>query len=414
MRTHFQADINSETEKLKAVILHTPGSEVENMTPGNAERALYSDILNLIIAQNEYSQLNEVLHKLTKVFQVHDLLTEVLEKKDARKFLLRNVCADRFDCKLESELNELNSKQLATLLIEGVPMKKDNLSRFLNPDRFELGPLHNFFFTRDASMTIGNEVLIGNMANSVRVRESQIMEAIFRFHPELKSPIIKPPENHHNKKIIHIEGGDIQVARKDILLSGIGARTSTGGIDFIIDHFKKKKTKHHIIVQELPDKPESFIHLDMVFTLLSQEECMIYEPLILQPNKYQTIHIEVDNGKVKIKQVKNMVQALRSLGMDLKPINCGGTADQYTQEREQWHSGANFFSFEPGKAIGYNRNIHTLEELNKQGFDIITASDMISGHDHPDQHTKCIVSIDGSELARGGGGARCMTMPFKR
>ncbi|MEA1875662.1 MAG: arginine deiminase family protein [Bacteroidota bacterium] len=414
MNTHFQADIKSETDKLKAVILHTPGSEVENMTPGNAERALYSDILNLVIAKKEYSQLNEVLNKLTKVFQVHDLLTEILDNPIARAFLLTNICAGRNDCKLQTELDGLDSTTLATLLIEGVPMKKDNLSRFLNPERFELRPLHNFFFTRDAAITIGNEVLIGNMANAVRVRESQIMEAIFRFHSELKCPIMKPHESYHINEMIHIEGGDIQVARQDILLAGIGARTSTGGIDFIIDHFKKKNTKQHIIVQELPPKPESFIHLDMAFTLLSQEECLVYEPLILQPNKYQTIHIEVNKGKVKIKPSKNMVQALRDLGMDLKPVNCGGTADQYTQEREQWHSGANFFSFAPGKAIGYNRNIYTLEELNKQGFDIIKASDVISNHDHPDKHRKCIVTIDGSELARGGGGARCMTMPVRR
>jgi len=414
MDTHFQADINSETNKLKGVILHTPGSEVENMTPGNAERALYSDILNLVIAKKEYSQLNDVLHKLTRVFQIHDLLTEILDIPVARTFLLSNICAGRNDCNLQAELNDLNSDLLATLLIEGVPMKKDNLSRFLNPERFELRPLHNFFFTRDSSITIGNEVLIGNMANAVRIRESQIMGAIFRFHPEIKSPIIKPPESQNRNGMIHIEGGDIQVASENILLSGIGARTSTGGVDFIIDHFKKKKTKQHIIVQELPHKPESFIHLDMVFTLLSQSECLVYEPLILQPNKYQTIHIEIDNGKVKIKPAKNMVQALSNLGMDLKPINCGGTGDQYIQEREQWHSGANFLSFEPGKSIGYNRNIYTLEELNKQGFEIIKASDVISGQDHPDQYKKCIVTIEGSELARGGGGARCMTMPLKR
>jgi len=414
MVTHSQVDIKSETSKLKSVILHTPGSEVENMTPGNAERALYSDILNLVIAKKEYSQLNEVLSKLSKVFQVHDLLKEILDNPLAKDFLLTNICTDKNHCNLKTELNDLDSSILATMLIEGVPMKKDNLSRFLDPERFELRPLHNFFFTRDAAITIGHEILIGNMANAVRVRESQIMEAIFRFHPDLKSPIIKPQENHYKNGMIHIEGGDIHVAREDILLSGIGARTSTGGVDFLIDHFKKKKTKQHIIIQELPHQPESFIHLDMVFTIMSQEECLVFEPLILQPNKYQTIHIEVDNGKVSIKPAKNIVKALRDLGMDLKPINCGGTADQYTQEREQWHSGANFFSFADGKSIGYNRNIYTLEELNKQGFDIIKASDVISNQDHPDKHKKCIVTIDGSELARGGGGARCMTMPVNR
>lgn len=240
------------------------------------------------------------------------------------------------------------------------------------------------------------------------------MEAIFRYHPELKTPVIKPLASHPGLKDITIEGGDIQVVNEDIILSGIGARTSAGGVDFIIDHYKKKNIKKHIIVQELPYKPESFIHLDMVFTFLSREECLVYKPLIMEPNKYQTIHIEVDHGKVKINRATNLLNALSGLGIDLKPLPCGGKADQYTQEREQWHSGANFFTFEPGKAIGYSRNEHTIDELNNQGFEILKATDVISGKIHPDEYKKCILTIDGSELARGGGGARCMTMPFRR
>ena len=54
-------DIQSEIGELEGVILHTPGPEVENMTPQNAERALYSDILNLSVAQKEYAQLSDLL-----------------------------------------------------------------------------------------------------------------------------------------------------------------------------------------------------------------------------------------------------------------------------------------------------------------------------------------------------------------
>jgi arginine deiminase len=414
MMTHFQADIRSEVGKLEGVILHTPGSEVENMTPENAERALYSDILNLTVARKEYTQLNSVLKKLSRVFQVRDLLTETLEIPEARVFLLNGICGVTADCSLTDELSVLKSAELAKLLIEGVLVNKNNLSRYLSEERFELRPLHNFFFTRDASITIGNEILIGNMANAVRVRESQIMEAIFRYHPELKTPVIRPLKTHPGLKNIRIEGGDIQVVSEDVLLSGVGARTSAEGVDFIIDHYKNRKIKKHIIVQELPSPPESFIHLDMVFTLLSNEECLVYKPLILEPNKYQTIDIEIDNGKVKISHAKDLVNALSKRGIDLKPISCGGKADHYTQEREQWHSGANFFTFAPGKAMGYSRNVHTLEELNNQGFEILKAKDVISGKIHPDENNKCIVTIDGSELARGGGGARCMTMPLRR
>ena len=153
----------------------------------------------------------------------------------------------------------------------------------------------------------------------------------------------------------------------------------------------------------------------MVFTLLDRDKCMVFEPLILGDNQYQTVHITIDNGKVsKIKTVQNIPAALKKLGMELEPITCGGEADEWNQEREQWHSGANFFSLEPGKVLSYARNVHTLEELNKNGFEIIPAWDIINGKKDLSKTGQCVVTIDGSELPRGGGGARCMTMPLRR
>lgn len=309
-------------------------------------------------------------------------------------------------------LHDLNPPELAKYLIEGVVLKRDNLTRFLNNQRFALRPLHNFFFTRDSSIAVENEILVGQMASYVREREAQIMEAIFKYSPLFKTQIFNI-ENVPNSDI-KIEGGDIIIGGKDLLIIGISARTSTHGIDKIIKNFRQRKINKHLIIQELPTDRESFIHLDMVFTFLNYDECMVYEPVIMQPNRFKTIHIKIDNGMVNIKEEENILECLKKIGKEVKPIYCGGTADLWTQEREQWHSGANFFALSPGKVIGYGRNIYTIEEMNKNGYDIISAVDIINEKIKLDDYKKCVIAIEGSELSRGGGGARCMTMPFRR
>ena len=416
-RKPLQIDIQSEIGQLNAVLLHTPGAEVENMTPKMAQRALYSDILNLSIAQEEYKQLSGVLSKIANVYTVTDLLVKVLENPVEREELVKKICVTENVMEYYETLMEMSSVRLAKALIEGLPARINTLTSFLNEDYYALFPLYNFYFTRDASVTIGNNALICRMANKVRMRESLIMEAIFKGSGAFSGGIINAYDHSPLNPNLFMEGGDILIAREDVLLIGNGIRTSSQGIDFLASRLSAiaPQGRRHIIVQQLPHTPESFIHLDMVFTMLDRNKCMVFEPLILGDNQYQTIHIIIDNGKiVKISSVANMLTALKGLGMDLEPVVCGGKADEWDQEREQWHSGANFFAFAPGKVISYARNTHTLDELANHGFEIIPAWDVIEGRATIEGDKKCVVTVEGSELPRGGGGARCMTMPLSR
>jgi arginine deiminase len=411
--------INSEFGKLEGVIIHQPGSEVENMTPENAERALYSDILNLSIASKEFAQLEGVLKSVTSVFYVKNLLNEVLRDENVKLNLLKEICSNEGNVCNPFKLAENPAEKLANLLIEGVILKKNNLTNYLSNERFLLRPLHNLFFTRDSAMGMNDQMLIGKMANPVRERETLILEVIFSNHPAFETNIINPAKPKQGIAINSkstLEGGDFLVARENVFVIGTGIRTSTQGIDFIIENIKQLKTEtQHIIVQELPSTPESFIHLDMVFTFLNVDSCMIYEPVITKMNRLRTIHIQIENGKVtKIEEKPNILDALQKLGIDLKPVFCGSKTDSWIQEREQWHSGANFFAFAPGKVIGYERNSHTIDELSNNGFEVLKATDVIDGKISVDDYKKCVVLIAGSELARGGGGARCMTMPVRR
>ncbi len=412
----IEIDIKSEIGELEGVILHTPGAEVENMTPRNAQRALYSDILNLSIARKEYSQLSGILSKVAKTYQVQDLLIKVLSNESSKKELISTICWHEKTPELIDELHSIPAKELANLLIVGKPLERNNLTNYLSHERFSLPPLYNFYFTRDASISMIDKVLISSMANRVRDLECIIMEAIFKYSGIFSTTTINP-QKYSCSENTTIEGGDVLIAREDILLIGSSTRTTTQGIDFILSRFVSQlnKSKMYIIVQELPNSPESFIHLDMVFTMLDVDKCMVFEPVILKPNRFQTVQITIQNGKVlEIKTVENLLTALKGLGMDLKPVLCGGTRDPWVQEREQWHSGANFFAIGPGKVIGYARNSYTMDEMNKNGFEIIRAKDVLAEKLNLNDYNKFVVTIDGNELPRGGGGARCMTMPIRR
>jgi arginine deiminase len=411
--------IKSEFGKLEGVIIHQPGSEVENMTPENAERALYSDILNLSVASREFAQLEGVLKLVSPVFHVKNLLADILLNDRVKHQLLRDICENE-GSNCNSEKLVLNdAATLANLLIEGVILEKNNLTNYLSNERFLLRPLHNLFFTRDSAMGMNDNMIIAKMANKVRERETIIMDAIFSNHPIIETRVVnplKPIAGIVANPLATIEGGDFLVARDNVFVIGTGVRTSTQGIDFIIENLKQQKNgAQHIVVQELPAAPESFIHLDMVFTFLNTDACMVYEPVITKLNRLRTIHIQIDNGRViKIEETPGLLTALKKLGIDLKPVSCGSKTDTWVQEREQWHSGANFFAFAPGKVIGYERNSHTIQELNNSGFEVLKATDIIDGKVNPVNYKKCVVLIAGSELARGGGGARCMTMPIRR
>ena len=409
----MKVNVSSEIGKLNGVLIHTPGPEVENMTPENAERALYSDILNLTVAQKEYQQFIDVLNKVTTTYEVSDLLMDVLDIPEAKKNILENICKNEKVDFLKDYFHSLDTKELAWQLIEGVPLEKDTLTKFMSKEKYALLPLHNLFFTRDPSISIGNEVLIAKMSSTVRAREALIMDSVFRYHPQFAADTMNPMTAHSTDDTLAIEGGDVIVAREDLLCIGTGARTTTQGIDFLLDTYKAKKRNIDIIVQELPTSPESFIHLDMIFTFLDKDCCLCFEPALFNIHSYQTVHIKIDNGKVKwIREERNILEALKKEGIDLKPVACGGNSDEWIQEREQWHIGANVFAFAPGKVIAYGRNNYTVEALNKNGFEVVDFPKLENLQ--LDDYNKCVVTIDGSELARGGGGCRCMTMPVNR
>jgi Arginine deiminase len=391
----LEINVGSEIGNLNGVILHTPGKEIEMMTPHTFKDCLYSDLLNLKIAQKEYSFFEAVLSKYTKTFQVEDLLCEILKNKEVKQSLVSEVLAFENKKNLKENLVTMDCKELAKIMIEG----KEEL----------MAPLYNFYFTRDASSSMYNAVVIHPMQFRVRERESIIMRNIFTHY--FSAPIFLP--NSFDPKAT-TEGGDLLIAREDTIFLGQGMRSNNKGLEFLIDYFAQRKKKFNILTQELPHEPDSFIHLDMVFTFLDKGYCMTYEPLIVKNEDNREVSlVTIDNGKVSISHPKTFMEGTKALGFDLKPLSCGGVNNLY-QQREQWHSGANFFAMGEGKIIGYARNTNTIDTLNNNGFSVLKASDVVSGAVDMKNYERFVVTFEAAELPRGAGGARCMTMPINR
>ena len=398
--------VESEIGKLEYVMLHAPGKEIEHMTPENAHKFLFSDILNYREALENYKNFEGTLKKVANVVYFKDLLIDVLKKDEVRQNILNSVLIRENMKYMESVLEDLSVEDLATALIEGYD--SPNIK-----ERYLFPPIPNLFFTRDASFTMYNNIMISKMATTVRDRETIILDAIFNNSSIIDVETVHPIERFAPNGIGRVEGGDVEIARHDIILSGCGARTSQEGINALLEHLRHLGGRRHLIAQELPLEPESFIHLDMVFTFLDRDRCMAFKPVIMNEN-FKTIHYEVEGTEyTKITEEKNLIEALDKLGMHLEPIFCGG-GDEYYGPREQWHSGANFFAFAPGKVLGYARNYHTIEALGNNGFEVLKAADVASGKVNTDDYKRCVVAFEGNELSRGGGGARCMTMPLLR
>ena len=401
----------SEIGKLNAVLLHRPGIEIERMTPENAHEALYSDILNKKLVDGEYANFEGVLSRWTKTYQVVDLLAEVLKNETVKKNLVETSCR-LDDCGfLCDELMSHDEKILARELVEGFEYRRGVDPQKYEDERYILKPLYNLFFTRDAASSMYNMLLMNTMSFKVRMRENIIYRAIFENYFGCES--INAGEWDASART---EGGDVLIARDDTLFIGNGIRTNKKGIEFLAEYFKARKPKFNILVQELPETPESFIHLDMVFTFLSRHECMIFEPMLRKQGLFagcDTTLISVKNHRVTYRPVSDILAGLRHLDWNVEPIY-GGGYDPWVQLREQWHSGANFFSLGEGKVLGYRLNAYTIEALDKAGYAVLQAKDICNGKVLMDDYKKFVAVFPASELPRAGGGARCMTMPIWR
>lgn len=403
--TYMNLRLNSEFGTLRAVLMHRPGKEIDRLTPYNKEFLLFEDVPYLDALQREHDAFSNLIKDASgaKVYQLRELLIRVLYDEKMLLGLIRDSLKRSGLTHLAEDIVErYSTAECAGILTGG--LKVHELKRKIpNLDAgeimdfaFAIAPCPNLYFQRDPMALTPGGIIFSSMKMEGRQREADLLRTIFENHPEFKDNVNKiyPVNGHDNPP--SIEGGDVIVLSHEAIAIGNSERTDEKAIYHAAKALLAEGSVQRVYEVHLPKKRQ-YMHLDTVFTVLDENLVLTYPDAmnsVFQTSLYTLKEIKDD--KVHIRREVLNESLLKVLEREIPHLEVLATADgnpDYSM-REQWFDGANVFAIGPRRVISYNRNVHTNRALREMGVEVL--------------------EIPSSELSRGLGGPRCMTMPLSR
>lgn len=402
-------DVKNEVGRLRKVLLHKPGKELENLTPKWLDQLLFDDIPWLDLAQKEHDAFANILRSNgVEVLYLTDLVSEALQTNPKVKTAFieqfieeSHITSETLSKLLIQYLHDIpDVKEMIAITMAGIRktdlphFTKRTLSDYIRDYPFITDPMPNLYFTRDPFAIIGSGIAISKMFKSARSRETIYGQYIFSHHPIYGNSQI--PHFYARNAIPSLEGGDILVLNDKTIAVGISERTHPAAIERLAKQlFYQHQTSFETVLAIDIPKTRAYMHLDTIFTQVNVDTFLIHHNLDPQIETYEIIKDKNTNNKLLVSPLHLPLKDTLStyMGMPITLIPCGGN-DIVASDREQWNDGANTLAIAPGEVIVYERNHITNDILNQHGIKV---------------HT-----MPSSELSRGRGGPRCMSMPFIR
>jgi arginine deiminase len=374
----------NEYENLKIVLVHTPGSEINQLTPDNLSRLLFEDMPYLPKAIEEHNQFKKKMKENgTKVIEITKLFNDVIKKSELYKDTIR-IFLSEIKQKTAAVLNHvniflesINRKEFINYFIQGLTYKEIGLS---SDDDFVIDPIPNLMFQRDPMFIVGDSLFISNMSSKARKRETFISKIVTENHEIFSKNKIYDLNNFEGT----IEGGDV-ILFNNMVWIGISERTTKNAVENLSKILQRNQRDLKIIAFQIPPK-RAYMHLDTIISIIDTNTFLI------DPVAFKKVKIyDVNKNFSEIKQ--SFVEWVLGLNSRNRVITVGGS-NSIVSQREQWNDGANVLALDNNKIIVYERNSITNSILKKKNVKIIT--------------------INSSELSRGRGGPHCMSMPLSR